>query len=664
MEKWKKRSIDLITAIAFGSKSGTPSVIPYYPQKTDISSYEARNLSRSVPEKHGVSSKRLYSMLCELEAERRANIHSLMVIKDGVVISECSRDGYDVNTWHLSHSMSKTVTGMAIGMLVDDGLLKLSEKLVKIFPEVEYKDKRFASITVEHLLSMTSGVAFSEAGTVTEYDWTEAFFSSSMKFAPGADFAYNSMNSYILAKIVTRVAKKSLTSLLEERLFAPLEIKNYFWEIGPEQVEKGGWGLYFSAESWAKIGIMLASGGVYFGRRILSEEWVKRATSSQAVAPAFNGDFNYGYQLWVGKNTDEVLLNGMLGQNVWICPRNNIVVVLLCGNNELFQASPALEIIRKYLGHEMNDAIHHKDAKLLGEKEKSFFDCRRWVTPLEKKRGFMYWLGLKSRTVYDERWDDVLGEYRFGKNNIGILPLVVRGMQNNLDARLESLHFERQGDELYICFYESRIEYRVEVGLYEYRTSVLDFRGEKYITRVMGEVFANGEGDVEYRIEFLFPELPNTRMIRIKKTSQDMMRFELSEIPNNKIVDSLVSRATVVNPPLGFAVDLLERRFGDGFIEQKVSDTFNPTLIGANVASEQFESIIAAENARAAEESKFVRVLRAVVDRFFKENDDDAVLVEKATVQKIPKTRIGDIINKVRLTIHDVKSKDNTSNKK
>ena len=193
MEKWKKRAVNLLSALAFGS-DGTPSVIPYYPQKTKISSHEHKYFVRSVPERHGISSRRIYSMLCSLETEPRANVQGLMVLCGGEVISECTRDGYDLNTWRLSHSMSKTVTGMAIGMLVDEGKLRLTERLVDIFPEIPYKDKNFPLITVEHLLAMTSGVTFGEAGSVTEAEWTRAFFNSPLKFVPGSEFAYNSMD--------------------------------------------------------------------------------------------------------------------------------------------------------------------------------------------------------------------------------------------------------------------------------------------------------------------------------------------------------------------------------------------------------------------------------------------------------------------------------------
>ncbi|MBQ7387686.1 MAG: serine hydrolase [Clostridia bacterium] len=619
MEKWKKRAVNLLTSLAFGSET-SPSVVPYYPQKTRISSDEYKYFPRSIPERHGISSRRIYSMLCALESERRANIHGLMIISGGEVISECTKDGYDVNMWRLSHSMSKTVTGMAIGLLCDEGRLKLSDRIVEIFPEITYKDRNFPLITVEHLLAMTSGVTFGEAGSVTETEWTAAYFASPVKFTPGTEFAYNSMNSYILARIVTKISGVGVVEYLRPRLFDPLHIINFFWELSPEGIVKGGWGLYMSMESWAKLGQLVLQGGVFEGRRIFSEWWVGVSTKKQANSPLVNGDFNYGYHLWVGREDDDVLFNGMLGQNVWVCPKNRLVVVMICGNNELFQDSPALEIIRRHLGCDIRDTdFDRRDARVLREREVRFFDCRRFVVPLKKKRGFLYWLGVRRRSEYDDKWDNLLGEYVFSQNNVGILPLFIRAMQNNLDSRLEFIRFERSHEELYFTFSESGFAYRIEIGLYEYKDAVLDFRGERYILRTLGEAVVNSDGETEYRIEIVLPELPNTRMMRVFIKSEDEISVEFTENPNNRMADALLDRA-MLSPAISIGVELLERRFGDSFINKKIADTFAPVLVGAKRSSERFDDILAAERARAEEQSRAVKLMRAFVSRFFAED--------------------------------------------
>lgn len=622
MEKWMKRAANLITSIAFGGQEKN-TVVPYYPQKNEINGKEELSIPRSIPEAHGISSKRIYNLLCELEGERRSNVHNIMIIKDGAVISECSRAGYSVNHWHLSHSMTKSLIGMATGLLYDDGLVSLDTRLVDIFPEIPYKDKRFSYITVEHLLTMTTGVPFGEAGSVTESSWSEAFFASTLMFAPGTEFNYNSMNSYILAKIVAELTGRTVTDYVSERIFKPLDITNYFWEIGPENVEKGGWGLYLSAESWAKLGLMFMGGGVYNGKRILSDRWIKLSGATHAITPSVNVDFNYGYQLWVAKESSQLLFNGMLGQDVWMCPENNIIAVIQSGNNELFQDSPSLEIIRRHLGGKIDDPISFADADILHKKEKSFFSGRVWARPLEKHHGLFYFLGLKNKTPFDERWGEMLKTYKFPENNTGILPLFVRAMQNNLDTSIDSMTFSREGDELYLTVKERDEIHKIEIGLYEYKTTVVDFRGEKYIIKAVGEAESNPDGSVAYRVELIYPELPNTLMMRFKKTLPDRIAVSISEIPNSGVVDSMAARLVDSHTTVEMLMNILDSRFGEEVIREKIENTFSPKFVAADTSYEGYEEIVAEEEAIAREDSAFVKTVKGVINKYLKYDDDD-----------------------------------------
>ena len=620
MEKWKKRAVDLLTSIALGSDDN-PSVIPHLPQKTEISEREAKTLSRVHPEKHGISSKRLYSMLCELEGEMRSNIHNILLLCDGEVIMEASRDGYDGSMYHLSHSMSKTVTGMAIGLLVDAGLMNTDMRLVDILPGYVYKDKRFEDITVSHLLSMTAGVTFNEAGAVTEVNWTESFFASSIRFNPGSKFMYNSMNSYILARIATKISGESLLELVSKRIFRPLGITNYFWEIGPEGVYKGGWGLYLSAESWAKLGELIRCFGEYHGHRILSEEWVKKTVMTRAVAPRENGSFDYGYHIWRGKESDEILFNGMLGQNVWIYPKNKLVCVILSGNNELFANSPSVEIVRKYLATDIQDSLHRRDYRILRHKEHTFFASRRFARPAERHRGILYWLGIRRERALDGRFDELIGSYSFAHNNVGILPLIVRAFNNNLGSSIRRMTFSHDNDSVTMAVLDGGVEYKIDLGIYEYIENVVDVFGDKFIVNALIEARVTADGESVYRIELCFPEMPNSRMIEIRRPDSGRIEVKLTELPNHKIIDTLVTKASS-GAVIGFITDLLERRFGEGFIEKKLERTFAPRLIGADERQETYKEIVEAEERARREETRTVRMIRGVVNRFFKEDDE------------------------------------------
>ena len=621
--KWKRRAVELVTGLALTNKKN-PATVPYIPQKTDISALELRHFKRTAPERRGVSSGRIYNMLSELEENPRANVHNIVVVKDGEIISECSRDGYSVNVRHLSHSMSKTLTGMAIGLLISEGKLSLKTRLADIFPERRYVDKRFENITVHHLLCMSTGIPFSELGSVTEKDWTAAFFESRLSFAPGSNFAYNSMNSYMLARIVVRLTGMSLMSFMNEHIFHPLGITNAFWEVGPEGVEKGGWGVYLSAESWAKLGVMMLNNGVFEGKRILPQTWVKMSTTSQMRAPDSAGEYNYGYQLWVHRQNDQFLFNGMLGQNVWICPKNNIVVVAMCENNELFQKSAVLEIIERYLSSELGGDFFDTDSlPKLRDKEKHFFENRAYVKPEKAKKGILYRIGLRNRKPFDSAWSNLLGRYNFNQNNQGILPIFIRAMQNNYTGGIESISFERDGERLFFTSTEGGVDYKIEVGLYEHCTTVLNFNGERYMVNAIGEATSNEDGHTIYKLELALPEMPNTRRIRFSFGEDGRLFMRMTETPNEKIAAPLVEGIYTTNPKLAFAVKLLELRLGDRFLNRKLEQLFSPTLIGANTHSKKYADIIEDEKARAEEASRTTAAISAMIAKAANEIDED-----------------------------------------
>ena len=626
MERWVKRTIELGAGIFFTGK-GNPSVIPYYPQKTEISADEEQYFHRTTPEKKGVSSGRLLAMLKALEKDKGCNIHALLCLKDGEVICECAHPGYEVNGWHLSHSMSKTVTGMAIGMLVDDGVLDIDTPLCEIFPEFQYSDPTFDKITVKHLLTMTTGIKFSEAGSVTESKWTEAYFSSSCAFVPGTDFAYNSMNSYILARIVVKLTGKSLTDFLDERLFRPLGITNRFWEKSAEGIEKGGWGLYLSAESWAKLGYMMLSDGSFDGRRILSEKWVRESHQRHVRTPETIGRFDYGYQLWPSVDGTDYLFNGMLGQNVWVCPDNDLVVVILSGNNELFQNSPSRSIIEKYLSvdlsNDLSESCFSGDISDLRYAEKHFFESRHWIRPYTPKKGLGYRLGLRSHHSYPVEWGELIGKYHFSKNNVGMMPLIVRAMQNNLRSSLDGIEFLREGDAIFFVYTEGGVPYRMEIGFEDFKETVIDLHGEKYKVRVMGEVMEDEDRNILYKLELLFPELPNSRMIKLSFTEEDKLLVRMSEMPNEKIAEVFLKELNGTNPKMAVYTGLLDKRIGKNTANKYMSDAFAPRLIGARIGSENYTRIMDEERERQRLGEKTSRIVGAIVDKLMRDEDDE-----------------------------------------
>ena len=620
MEIYKKKGIDFISNLALSNKP-YPSVVKYTPSKTKILTMEKPDLQRVSPERVDVSPSVISSLIDALEKEKRANIHSMIIVKDGFVIAECSRKGYSPRLAHLSHSMSKTVTGMLVGILIDDGKLSLDDPLGRFFPEYDAHPES-AKITVENLLIMSSGIPFSEVGAVTDLSWKETFLGSAPAFKQGEKFAYNSMNSYMLmaiaAKIISEEYGKSVKEFIDERLFYPLGITEYFWEIGAEEIEKGGWGLYLSLESWAKLGLMMLSGGEYNGRRILSEDFVTAATSTQNTTPEETGDFNYGYQLWVARNSHEFLFNGMLGQNVLVIPRNNIVVAINSGNNELFQESPALKIIREHLSGEIIETKATRALTLeMKNKISAFFDSRLTVRPKARRRGIAQFFGIRAKEPFDRAFSPLLmTKFVFADNAQGILPLFVRVMQNNFQGGIKSFEFKRNGEKLFLEVTEGELSYEYELGLYGYAFTDLDFCGEKYTVGALASAREDERGEFSYDLEFIFPELPNTRSITVKLASNGMLTVRMSEIPDSKVAESFISSIPAMSPKISFAISMLESNLGKNFIERRMTELFAPTLYAVSAYAEDFEALLDYENYRVKEKISSLSMVRMLISKF------------------------------------------------
>ena len=232
----------------------------------------AQPFPRALPEACGVSSRHIRKFLEEL-SDSALHMQTAMVLRHGQVLCEAAFGSQTLLAPTYTFSACKSVVSLAIGLLADDGLLAVTDKVEDIF-EVPGLRRRLKDLTVEDLLTMRAGLLFTEAEALTETDWVRRFLSAAQKSEPGADFFYNSLNTYLLSAIVCRKTGRGLTDLLQERLFTPMGITDVLWEKCPMGVEKGGWGLYIRPEDAAKLGQLVMDGGVWRGQRLLSGEYL------------------------------------------------------------------------------------------------------------------------------------------------------------------------------------------------------------------------------------------------------------------------------------------------------------------------------------------------------------------------------------------------------
>ena len=162
-------------------KTGNVGKVDFFPQKPAFpfgDTFPEREagqqpLERAAPESQGVSSAHLAAFLKDLALHENVDIHQIMVVRNNKVICECGFEPYPAGMWHASYSMCKSVTGMAVGMLIGEGRLRLQDKVIDLFGGKKnlLNIFRLKDITVEYLLTMTSCVSFNETGIVSGNDW-------------------------------------------------------------------------------------------------------------------------------------------------------------------------------------------------------------------------------------------------------------------------------------------------------------------------------------------------------------------------------------------------------------------------------------------------------------------------------------------------------------
>lgn len=201
------------------------------------------------------------------------------------------------------YSLSKNFTATAIGIAQDMGLLTVEDPIIDFFPDElpSNMDEKLPRVKVRHLLTQTMGI---EEGFLFEDDrythgtddWVRLVLSRQLKFEPGERFAYSNSTYYLLSCIIRRVSGLTTELFLKKNLFPQLGIMDMAWETCPRGDTMGATGLYMSTADIAKLGVLYLNGGMWQGKQLLSEHWVREAI---AAHPAGYDGPQYGYGFWV-----------------------------------------------------------------------------------------------------------------------------------------------------------------------------------------------------------------------------------------------------------------------------------------------------------------------------------------------------------------------------
>lgn len=241
------------------------------------------------------------------------------------------------------YSISKGFTSCAFGIAEREGLVRLDEKLVDIFPEYvpPRASENLSEITLEHCLTMSAG----QEGRLfmsdtpenrTIKDWIDYFFNSKFVHKPGTFWEYSNFNTYMVGCAIERRAGVNLLEYLRDRLFEPIGIGNPEWRMCPKGHVKAGDGLLLNIDELAAYGRLLLGFGRFADRQIVPEDYMRRASSFQIDNSSLMADDNrvysgygYGYQFLLDPKDDGYRSEGAYGQFAIAIPSKETVIAVM-----------------------------------------------------------------------------------------------------------------------------------------------------------------------------------------------------------------------------------------------------------------------------------------------------------------------------------------------
>jgi len=330
--------LSFLSFFAFWNPSAQPNCIP-----------ETRAYEGEVPDRYGVWPTAefetasiplgLYSPALEAvmmyKGIRNVNLFndSVLVLYKGKLVYEHYARGWDADTPHYMASVTKSVVSALVGIAIGEGKIGgVGQKVLDFYPEAAglpgWQESK-ADMTVEHLLTMTSGLP--DDRYATDYKWWEAEDTGLASFlapqvtAPGETFAYNTgTGMQTLACLVSRAVGKNLFEYAKEKLFGPLGMASAAWDAPADGRNYGGLGLHMTPRDMLRFGYLYLNLGRWEDKQVIPAWWVAQS------GPLGKGRHSYGrlfwnYDLQPFDNSYEA--EGAMGQYICILPGQDTVIV-------------------------------------------------------------------------------------------------------------------------------------------------------------------------------------------------------------------------------------------------------------------------------------------------------------------------------------------------
>ena len=294
---------------------------------------------------------------------------ALIIVKKDTIIYENYFNGFSKDSYFHSQSMAKSFISFLIGAAIDDGLIKsVDDPITNYIPELLERDSRFKRITIKNLLEMRSGLEYNTSlipFTNIHSPWHDeavGYYHPNVRklllekvrvsSEPGKDFQYSNYNTSYLGLILERATNTSVSNYLEQKLWSKIMEYDALFSVDSKEsgFEYMPSRLIARAIDYARFGQLMLNEGNWYGNQIISKDWVLESTRENKsiprdIYPKWFGRSDkriyYTYQWWGHVNKDGTFhfyANGNLGQNIYIIPHKETVIVH-CGNSLQYYSS-------------------------------------------------------------------------------------------------------------------------------------------------------------------------------------------------------------------------------------------------------------------------------------------------------------------------------------
>lgn len=373
------------------------------------------------PENVGISSKNIEKFIRKLNEQGFA-MHSVLMSVDGNICYEAYWKPYNEKSLQRMNSASKCFVGIAIGLLEQEGKIKLTDKLYTYFPEVDPKrmPEYVKEVTIRDALTMrTASVEGPHWVKHKLYNRIERYFTETVNHKCGTIFNYDTVASYLLGVIVEKKTGMPFLEYLKEKALLKAGFsKESCCVMTPEGYSWGDSGVLCTLRDLHTFGQLVANLGECKGEQLVNRQYMKDAVSKQVDSnrsgwPAYNS-LGYGYQIWKFYD-DGFAFTGMGDQLLLYLPKQKFMFACTAdnqGNN--FSRAMIVDRIR--------ELVKESDFTKLPENNEAYKSLTEYSSSLE----LIHVEGM-STTKYADTVNNTLYIFEENPSNINNVKFTFKG---------------------------------------------------------------------------------------------------------------------------------------------------------------------------------------------------------------------------------------------